>query len=142
MITDLLPKLDKVRQTGVNKWIARCPAHDDKSPSLAITEQGDGRILIYCFAGCTLSSPELVLNAIGLDITALFPEQSKGGRYLPTERRSFSPTDVLRCLSLEATFLLVVSSDLRQGIPLSDSDHSRLLIAAQRIDRAVEVANG
>ncbi|MEQ1600386.1 MAG: hypothetical protein ABL885_01305, partial [Methylophilaceae bacterium] len=32
----LLSKLDKVKQNGAGKWIARCPAHDDRSPSLAI----------------------------------------------------------------------------------------------------------
>jgi DNA primase len=42
----LLAHLDKVRRTGAGRWIARCPAHDDKSPSLAIRELDDGRTLI------------------------------------------------------------------------------------------------
>ena len=33
-------------------WMARCPAHDDRTPSLSI-RQGDDRVLIHCFAGCS-----------------------------------------------------------------------------------------
>lgn len=38
------------RRSGAG-WSARCPAHDDKSPSLSISEK-DGRILVHCFGGC------------------------------------------------------------------------------------------
>jgi len=31
----LLARLDGVKRTGPDRWIARCPAHDDKRPSLA-----------------------------------------------------------------------------------------------------------
>ena len=34
------------------KWIARCPGHDDRKPSLSICEADDGKVLIKCFAGC------------------------------------------------------------------------------------------
>lgn len=51
-------------------WIARCPAHEDRSPSLSISEGHDGRVLLHCFAGC---STESVLAAIGLSMRDLFP---------------------------------------------------------------------
>jgi hypothetical protein len=31
---------------------ARCPAHNDRNPSLSIREAADGKILIKCHAGC------------------------------------------------------------------------------------------
>lgn len=34
-------------------WMARCPAHDDRTPSLSIREADDGRVLVRCHAGCT-----------------------------------------------------------------------------------------
>ena len=34
----ILDRLDGVRPTGDGRWIARCPAHDDRSPSLSIRE--------------------------------------------------------------------------------------------------------
>ena len=33
-------------------WIARCPAHRDRTPSLSIAEGADGRPLLHCFGGC------------------------------------------------------------------------------------------
>lgn len=33
-------------------WMARCPAHDDNSPSLAIRLDESGRLLIFCHGGC------------------------------------------------------------------------------------------
>ena len=33
-------------------WIANCPAHDDRKPSLSINEGSDGRALLKCHAGC------------------------------------------------------------------------------------------
>jgi len=32
-------------------WLTHCPAHDDERPSLSVAD-GDGRVLVHCFAGC------------------------------------------------------------------------------------------
>src|SRR6266487_4576076 len=47
---DFLDRLSGVKkiQTG---YMAHCPAHQDRTPSLAVADAED-RILIYCFAGC------------------------------------------------------------------------------------------
>ena len=42
----LLSRLDGVRETGHGKYVGRCPAYDDLSPSLAIKDCGDGRVLL------------------------------------------------------------------------------------------------
>lgn len=34
-------------------WMARCPAHDDRKPSLSIKQGRDGKILVRCHAGCS-----------------------------------------------------------------------------------------
>ena len=33
-------------------WMARCPAHDDRKPSLSIRDADDGKVLVRCHAGC------------------------------------------------------------------------------------------
>lgn len=38
-------------RTGAT-WMARCPAHDDSSPSLAISVGKNGKVLVRCHAGC------------------------------------------------------------------------------------------
>ncbi len=57
---------------------AQCPAHEDENPSLSITENGDGKILMKCHAGCDTKK---VLSQLGLNIKVLFPDDSlKGGK--------------------------------------------------------------
>lgn len=51
-------------------WMARCPAHKDRTPSLSVSEGKDGRALLHCFAGCTLGA---VVAAAGLSLDDLFP---------------------------------------------------------------------
>ena len=44
------------RRLGVtpngNSAMARCPAHDDKRPSLSLTKGEDGTAIVNCFVGC------------------------------------------------------------------------------------------
>lgn len=54
-------------------WIAKCPAHEDRSPSLSISIGRSGQVLVHCFAGCTA---EEVLRPIGLKAKNLFPESA------------------------------------------------------------------
>jgi len=58
----LLDRLDGVRPKGPDSWMARCPAHPDRNPSLSVSVK-DGRVLVHCFAGC---HPDAVLAAVGL----------------------------------------------------------------------------
>jgi hypothetical protein len=54
MIADtMLSRLDGVRRTGADRWLALCPAHDDKRPSLSVREI-DNRVLVHCWADCTV----------------------------------------------------------------------------------------
>src|SRR5687768_7447771 len=39
-------------QRNGSGWKARCPVHDDHTPSLSIKEGDDGRPLVHCHAGC------------------------------------------------------------------------------------------
>lgn len=68
-IAEVVSRLPKAKKTGKG-FIALCPAHDDKSPSLSISEGSGGRILLKCFTGC---STEAILHAIGLEMKDLFP---------------------------------------------------------------------
>lgn len=54
-----------VRQSN-KSWMTRCPAHDDRNPSLCITDGQDHRILVHCFAGCTQAAVIDALRGRGL----------------------------------------------------------------------------
>jgi len=52
------------RKSGTG-WTARCPAHDDRNPSLSISEV-DGRPLVHCHAGCEQRAVIAALKARGM----------------------------------------------------------------------------
>ena len=133
----LLSRLERVRQTGKAKWVARCPGHADRTPSLAVSETADGRLLIHCFSGCATWE---VLSACGLGFDALFPERPLG-HHAARERRPFNPSDVLTCLRFESLIVAVAAGNLAQGINLTDVDRERLTIAASRIQVAAEMCH-
>jgi len=124
-----IARLEGVRSTGQDKWIARCPAHEDKTPSLAIREVDD-RILIHCFAGC---SPHEIVSVIGLELSDLFPESREPHKPLS---RPFPASDILRCISFESLFLNICAVHLKNGEQLSESDYDRLNISQRRIHAA------
>jgi hypothetical protein len=53
-----------------NGWSSRCPAHEDRQPSLSIAEGDDGGALIHCHAGCTTDA---VCAALGMQLADLMP---------------------------------------------------------------------
>jgi hypothetical protein len=59
----------QAQRIGAGRWKARCPAHNDRSPSLSIRAGDDGRVLVLCRAGCALDS---ILSALKLARRDLF----------------------------------------------------------------------
>lgn len=74
-IDRILERLEHPRRSGKG-WAARCPAHDDRRPSLTVTEGDDGRVLLRCFAGCSV---EAIVAAVGLELADLFEDEGKRG---------------------------------------------------------------
>jgi hypothetical protein len=66
----ILSLLSGVKPRGVNRWIFRCPAHDDKHPSCELC-QIDDRALVICRAGCTAAE---IMAAIGLQLSDLYDD--------------------------------------------------------------------
>jgi len=130
----ILSKLSKVRRTGEGRWIACCPAHDDRSPSMTIRDMGDGRILMHCFSGCAV---ENILGAIGLDFDALFPERLPDSQPV---RNPWNARDVLEAVSHELTVIGVGAADLMRGKRLEKDEYARMLTAINRVQTAKEMA--
>ena len=62
-----------------------CPAHEDRNPSLSISEGNDGRVLMTCHAGCSLDE---VLVALRLEKRDLFPQSDSESK--PSSKRKSS----------------------------------------------------
>lgn len=67
MYDDFKAMLKNVRKSG-SGFIARCPAHADKNPSLSVSLDGK-KILVMCRAGC---QTEAIVGELGLSMRDLF----------------------------------------------------------------------
>jgi len=127
----LLSRLDGVKRTGVDRWLAKCPAHDDKRPSLGIRVIDGDRVLVHCWSGCETSK---VLAAVGLTFEDLYPKR-------PTHRakpeKRWPAPDVLRAIGHEATIVAVAASTIASGGSLAEEDRKRTSQAASRLVAAV-----
>jgi hypothetical protein len=134
----IIAKLEKVKRTGPGNWVACCPAHEDRSPSMTIKEADDGRVLVHCFAGCSAAD---IIGAVGLDFEALFPPRPKAD-LLPAVRRPYPAADVLEALREETLIVLTTAAKIRAGETLSEEEFARLVLASARIERGRTLANG
>jgi hypothetical protein len=138
VIEDILPSLEKVRKTGPNNWLACCPAHEDRSPSMTLHAANDGRILVKCFAGCSFDE---IVGALGLGWEPWFPPKTELDR-VQAIRRPFPAGDVLEALAFESKVVALVASDMRQLKHIAQPDMDRLLIAMERIEEGRRLALG
>jgi hypothetical protein len=127
----LLSRLDRVKRTGVSRWVALCPAHLDKTPSLSICEKDDGRVLVHCFADCPVQD---VLDAAGVDMAELFPPRPLKMEGIRPERRPWIPSDAFDVLRHEATIVFLIGADLHKNKTVSEEDYQRLLVATDRLE--------
>ena len=130
-VDSILSRCELVSETSPSKYKARCPAHDDRTPSLSIRETDDGRVLIHCFAGCEV---EDVLAALGMTFTDVMPDSlsldlpSKAKKYRLTAR------DALETLDHESLVVAVIGSDFLDRREIDEPTWARLASAVQRIN--------
>lgn len=126
----LLSRLDKARQLGRGRWIACCPAHDDRRPSLSITEADDGRVLIHCFGQqCSVGD---IVAAVGMELHDLFPPRPDS-HYLKPVRRPFSAEQLLQVIDRESIVACITTVDaLKQGF-VEAAEFDRVMVARSRL---------
>lgn len=134
----LLQRLEKVRSTGRGSWLACCPSHEDRTPSLSLKEGDDDRVLLRCWAGCTAHE---VVGALGMTLADLFPPRpaAAGGGHKP-QRRPWTAGDLIDLAAHEAGVVVVIVSDMLRNSP--DTDVNRLLEAAGRLANMKEAVHG
>jgi len=123
----ILERLNKVRAVGDGRYLACCPAHDDKSPSLSIRQQECGRTLIHCFAGCPASD---VMTAIGMSLADLYPDRQARPGSLPDWKRR----QLEEAADNERLIIRIVRSDLMKG-HRNKSDMERACLAMDRLKK-------
>jgi DNA primase len=128
-VVDLLNRLEGVKETGPNRWLAQCPAHHDRSPSLSVRD-ADDRLLIHCFAGC---EPLDIVQAVGLELSDLFADQHE---HVTTRHSRIPVRDILEALDHEAHVVAIIASDIHDHKEIDESTWDRLALAVSRIGNA------
>lgn len=138
-IDTLLSRLDDVRPTGDSRWLARCPAHEDRSPSLSVRLTGDGTVLLYDFAGCSAAE---VLRAVGLDLADLFPPRETGYAARPTAP-PIPWRDLIAAIEIDLTACSLAFRDLAAGKSFAPGDAAYIAARAEDLaDRIRGVVDG
>jgi len=131
-IDNILNHLDRVKSMGGGRYKALCPVHDEKTPSLGITQKDDDRILVHCF-GCGANGVEII-RALGLELDDLFPYQPKSE--YKRDRKPFPATQILECISFETSVVMLAARQIIDDKPLNRMDYERVETAYKRIYEA------
>ena len=65
MNAEIIAKALGGRRAGAG-WMAHCPAHDDRTPSLSVRDSTNGKVLLRCHAGCEQERVIAALRSRGL----------------------------------------------------------------------------
>ena len=128
-LNHFLELLESVKPNGTG-YQARCPAHDDRKPSLSISEGEDGRILLKDHAGC---STKEIVEAMGLTTADLFPADRVAS---PIRVRFMKKADAPPN-STQAPISSEVVLDLHRKLPATQREHlqTNRLLTDTIIDR-------
>ena len=82
--------------------------------------------MMNCFAGCDVKS---ILEAANLEWKDILPDN----QLYQAEKHKFNPFAVLKMIRDEVLIIGLSSVDIRNGKPLNDKDHDRLLKAVGNV---------
>lgn len=116
-------------QNAGKGYKALCPAHPDRTPSLSVKEGDYGRVLLHCFAGCSV---EAVVQSLGLGMADLFPK-NQTTRARKAGQRRINARELKEATEFEKQVLFVIKADQASGKPVSKEDWARAKLALQRI---------
>lgn len=136
-IEKILGNLQKVKRSGNNSWLGCCPAHDDRSPSLSVTDNGNGMVMLRCFAGCETID---VLGALGLDWDDVMPPKQPVERIQTVKpiKHKIYATDALEIVRREAQIVVMAAMDITKGVKIEQAEMDRIKLAMNRINTALE----
>ncbi len=143
-IENLLPRLERVRQTSADSWIASCPGplhqHGDRNPSLSI-RQADDRLLLCCHTGC---GNDEIMAALGMTLADLFDRPLDHHRKPLSafqRKRHGQAREALKALLHECRIVWCLAEQMRAGYALDGADRERLKLAMTRVKNAEAVAS-
>lgn len=129
-VEEFIARLHKVKASGPNRWMACCPAHDDRSPSLSVRyEASEDKLLVHCFSGCGAVA---VMESIGMELVDLMPEQASNPGDKFYRPRAYK-AELFDKLLYESSILRIVCEDFLHGTRPEGDDLVRALEAIRVI---------
>jgi hypothetical protein len=116
--------LQKAKRAGPGKYVACCPAHDDKTPSLSIEDAPNGNLLVHCHAGCSQNAVIEALRDRGL----WHKPSRKRIKYLKNQ----SLKDEIR---RNRILLALTISEYKQGVVHTEFDRARIARAIRFLEK-------
>ncbi|MCL7743722.1 hypothetical protein LV476_01985 [Guyparkeria hydrothermalis] len=143
---EILVRVDASRETKpapglARAMVCRCanPQHEDKHPSLLVSETQEGIVLMHCRAGCSNSE---VLRGLGLEPIELIPEHLRhsrtDGNRSPHKGPRFSATQALQSLAMDVIIVSLAAAQIRRDGWLDDADLEALIDAEKRIRNMIQ----
>lgn len=104
------------------RWMARCPVHDDRRPSLSISAGRDGKVLVHCHAGCDQRDVIAALRERGLWVAT----DNRAGRLAQAQQIcSAAERDPETMARSEAALTIWRASTAVEGTPVATYLNSR-----------------
>ena len=147
----VLQRARKVKRLGAHRALISCPAagHEDRHPSVTVTETPDGTVLMNCRSrGCDFAA---MVDGLGMELKDFFPPRLDfAGDFRPPLRRETPAGDILCGTADEICYALLVVHDLHTFIVTGGQEGNwpdgttgeRLGIAFDRIRAAASEATG
>lgn len=138
----LTRSLRNIRWSGERQFTACCPAHRDQEPSLSVSIDESGKVLVKCFAGCEFSSVVRATNLTEQDFFPPNPEKYKGKH----RSRLITLAELAKAKHFDIEFLNSIGvydyPRAAGGVLIAYADESGELTQRQRWRTAVRAKDG
>jgi hypothetical protein len=125
----------KVRYLGPDQIRMSCPVCGGTNDGTLSARRGDtGAVLLKCFkSDCHIA---FIAQALGLDLSDLFPPKPEHGHGRPQARRRslITANEALDLARDEIGFAAIVAANIGHGVALTVADRERCLVAAARLN--------
>jgi putative DNA primase/helicase len=121
MNAETIAKVLGGRKAG-GAWMACCPVHEDREPSLSITDGKGGKVLVRCHAGCDQHQVIAALRSRGIWETK---DRYEGRSRLKADRRLPDEPDPDALKRTEAALAIWQASQHAEGSPVETYLRSR-----------------
>lgn len=127
-IENFLSRLEKVKQVGQGQWVACCPVHDDKNPSMSVSEKNE-TFVVHCHS-CKAGGTE-IMESVGLTANDFYEQVDIPHHIKPIKRR-WSTRQICE-LGGESMSVVALLLERLMTLGLEDDEIDTLRLESQKL---------